>query len=259
PKFNSQELDRESGFYFFNARFYDPGIARFTSADTIIDGEFDTQGWNRFSYVKGNPIGAKDPTGHLTQLIPIAVRVGQSIAAAGMALCSSGTINCGDMIPSKADKPRDTSVSPNDAKQMEKTGLDPLNAKKGSQKSIGDGGNAGVSNKGNNTGNRKADFIVSPDGAIMHNSPGKVKDSLSKAGFPTKERDPNKKEGGTIFNIPEKKMDVRVMDGGKHHPPRVVTTKEGTNEWRNPNNGEKYPGNMKGNDQKERSHMYFQK
>ncbi|WP_324603286.1 RHS repeat-associated core domain-containing protein [Leptospira santarosai] len=65
PKYNSQELDRESGFYFYNARYYDPGIARFTSADTIIDGEFDTQGWNRFSYVKGNPIGAKDPTGHL--------------------------------------------------------------------------------------------------------------------------------------------------------------------------------------------------
>ncbi|WP_235596858.1 polymorphic toxin type 50 domain-containing protein, partial [Leptospira alstonii] len=68
PKFNSQELDRESGFFFFNARFYDPAIARFTSADTVIDGEFDTQGWNRFSFVKGNPIGAKDPTGHcLTQ------------------------------------------------------------------------------------------------------------------------------------------------------------------------------------------------
>ncbi|WP_428841592.1 RHS repeat domain-containing protein [Leptospira santarosai] len=64
PKYNSQELDRESGFYFYNARYYDPGIARFTSADTIIDGEFDTQGWNRFSYVKGNPIGAKDPSGH---------------------------------------------------------------------------------------------------------------------------------------------------------------------------------------------------
>nr|WP_276328260.1 RHS repeat-associated core domain-containing protein [Leptospira adleri] len=64
PKYNSQELDRESGFYFYNARYYDPGIARFTSADTVIDGEWDTQGWNRFSYVKGNPIGAKDPSGH---------------------------------------------------------------------------------------------------------------------------------------------------------------------------------------------------
>ncbi|WP_406600534.1 SpvB/TcaC N-terminal domain-containing protein [Leptospira sanjuanensis] len=64
PKYNSQELDRESGFYFYNARYYDPGIARFTSADTVIDGEYDTQGWNRFSYVKGNPIRYKDPTGH---------------------------------------------------------------------------------------------------------------------------------------------------------------------------------------------------
>ncbi|MDI7237873.1 RHS repeat-associated core domain-containing protein [Leptospira santarosai] len=162
PKYNSQELDRESGFYFYNARYYDPGIARFTSADTIIDGEFDTQGWNRFSYVKGNPIGAKDPTGHLGQLIPVAVRVGQGLAAAGMALCSSGKINCGDIVPNKADKPRDTSISPNDAKQIEKSGLDPLNAKKGSQKSIGedskngsnDGEKSGVSNKGNNSGNQ---------------------------------------------------------------------------------------------------------
>ncbi|WP_233431437.1 RHS repeat domain-containing protein, partial [Leptospira santarosai] len=250
PKYNSQELDRESGFYFYNARYYDPGIARFTSADTIIDGEFDTQGWNRFSYVKGNPIGAKDPSGHLGQLIPVAVRVGQGLAA-GMALCSSGKINCGDIVPNnpnKADKPRDTSISPNDAKQIEKSGLDPLNAKKGSQKSIGedskngsnDGGKSGVSNKGNNTGNKKADFIVSPDGAVMHNSPGKVKDSLSKAGFLTKERDPNKKESGTIFNIPDKRMDVRVMDGGPNHPPRVVTTRENKNMSVNPNTGENF-------------------
>ncbi|WP_244926571.1 RHS repeat-associated core domain-containing protein, partial [Leptospira wolffii] len=55
---------KESGFYFYNARHYDASIARFVSADTIIDGEFDTQGWNRFSYVKGNPISIKDPTGH---------------------------------------------------------------------------------------------------------------------------------------------------------------------------------------------------
>ena len=63
-KYNSQELDRETNYYFYNARYYDPEIARFTSADTVIDGEFTTQGWNRFMYVQGNPIGAKDPTGH---------------------------------------------------------------------------------------------------------------------------------------------------------------------------------------------------
>ncbi|WP_061261081.1 RHS repeat-associated core domain-containing protein, partial [Leptospira interrogans] len=67
PKFNSQELDRESGFYFYNARYYDPGIARFTSADTLIPDEYNSQAWNRFAYVYNNPIGAKDPTGHVPQ------------------------------------------------------------------------------------------------------------------------------------------------------------------------------------------------
>ncbi|UPY80937.1 RHS repeat-associated core domain-containing protein (plasmid) [Leptospira weilii] len=212
PKYNSQELDRESGFYFYNARFYDPGIARFTSADTIIDGEFDTQGWNRFSYVKGNPIGAKDPTGHLGQMIPLAVRVGQSIAAAGMALCSSGTINCGDMIPSKADKPRDTSVSPNDAKQMEKAGLDPLNAKKGSQKSIGGNGKngsdvgekSGVSNKGNNTGN----------GGINSKISSSYKDvSENRTRVPNRGTDVSKSEFET--NLRKNGWNEKLSDDGK--------------------------------------------
>ena len=64
PKYNSQELDKESGYYFYNARHYDPEIGRFVTADTVIDGELSTQGWNRFSYVHNNPIRYKDPTGH---------------------------------------------------------------------------------------------------------------------------------------------------------------------------------------------------
>lgn len=50
--------------YYFNARYYDPQIARFVTADNVIDGEGSTQGWNRFAYCKGNPIIYKDPTGH---------------------------------------------------------------------------------------------------------------------------------------------------------------------------------------------------
>ncbi|EPG83787.1 RHS repeat-associated core domain protein [Leptospira santarosai serovar Shermani str. 1342KT] len=86
PKYNSQELDRESGFYFYNARYYDPGIARFTSADTIIDGEWDTQGWNRFSYVKGNPIGAKDPSGHDTVIFLWGPKNSLDVGHAGIAV-----------------------------------------------------------------------------------------------------------------------------------------------------------------------------
>jgi RHS repeat-associated protein len=64
PKYNSQELDKESGYYFYNARHYDPEIGRFCTADNIVDGQYDTQGWNRYSYVRNNPVVYKDPTGH---------------------------------------------------------------------------------------------------------------------------------------------------------------------------------------------------
>jgi RHS repeat-associated protein len=63
-KYNSQELDKESGYYVYNARHYDPEIARFVTPDSVIDGELSTQGWNRYAYVHNNPIRYKDPTGH---------------------------------------------------------------------------------------------------------------------------------------------------------------------------------------------------
>ena len=73
PKFNSQELDKESGLYYFNARYYDGEIARFSSADLVIPDDIDTQSWNRFAYSFNNPILYKDPTGHLPAIIIAAV------------------------------------------------------------------------------------------------------------------------------------------------------------------------------------------
>jgi RHS repeat-associated protein len=64
PKYNSQELDRETSFYFYNARYYDPEIARFVTADNVVDGELSSVGWNRYAYVKGNPVVYKDPSGN---------------------------------------------------------------------------------------------------------------------------------------------------------------------------------------------------
>ncbi len=46
-----------------NGRVFDPVIGRFVSADPNIDGELNPQGWNRYSYVKNNPLSAWDPTG----------------------------------------------------------------------------------------------------------------------------------------------------------------------------------------------------
>jgi RHS repeat-associated protein len=64
PKYNSQEMDRETGYYFYNARHYDPEIGRFVTADTVVPDQYSTQSWNRFSYCRNNPIIYKDPTGH---------------------------------------------------------------------------------------------------------------------------------------------------------------------------------------------------
>jgi RHS repeat-associated protein len=63
--YTSQE-DDGTGLYYYQARFYDPEIARFAGADTIIDGVDQVAGYNRYMYCHGNPIIYNDPTGHIT-------------------------------------------------------------------------------------------------------------------------------------------------------------------------------------------------
>jgi RHS repeat-associated protein len=50
------------GLMYYNVRWYDPIIARFTQADTVEpDG---VQGYDRYAYVNNNPVRYNDPTGH---------------------------------------------------------------------------------------------------------------------------------------------------------------------------------------------------
>ena len=63
-KYTGQEQDGETGLYFYGARYYDPAIGRFISADTIIPGPSNPQAFNRYSYVLNNPLLYTDPSGH---------------------------------------------------------------------------------------------------------------------------------------------------------------------------------------------------
>ncbi|MBL8991955.1 MAG: RHS repeat-associated core domain-containing protein, partial [Spirochaetia bacterium] len=62
--FTGQELDSDTGLYYYGFRYFDANSGRFISSDTIIDGVFNTQGFNRYSYVKNNPLRYSDPSGH---------------------------------------------------------------------------------------------------------------------------------------------------------------------------------------------------
>ena len=65
-KYTGQEEDLETGLDYFNARYYDPALGRFISADIYVQSPFDPQALNRYSYVENNPIIYIDPTGHFT-------------------------------------------------------------------------------------------------------------------------------------------------------------------------------------------------
>ena len=51
------------GLMFYNARFYDPALGRFTSADSIVPG--GVQGYDRYAYANNDPVKYIDPSGHM--------------------------------------------------------------------------------------------------------------------------------------------------------------------------------------------------
>jgi RHS repeat-associated protein len=65
PKFTGQLRDTETTEDFFNARYYHGQQTRFLSPDPANAGAHpaDPQTWNAYAYVRGNPLGATDPSG----------------------------------------------------------------------------------------------------------------------------------------------------------------------------------------------------
>lgn len=63
-KYTGKELDSTTGLYYYEARYYDPTLGRFISADTIVPNPRDPQDLNRYTYVGNNPFRYTDPTGN---------------------------------------------------------------------------------------------------------------------------------------------------------------------------------------------------
>jgi len=62
--YTSQREVTGLGIYHYGARFYSPKLGRFLSADTIVPNAANPQDFNRYSYVRNNPLRYIDPTGH---------------------------------------------------------------------------------------------------------------------------------------------------------------------------------------------------
>jgi len=64
-RFTGQREEAGVGLYDYNARMYSPLLARFLSPDTLVPRPDDPQSFNRYSYVRNNPLTRVDPTGHI--------------------------------------------------------------------------------------------------------------------------------------------------------------------------------------------------
>ncbi|GIV84730.1 MAG: hypothetical protein KatS3mg052_1737 [Candidatus Roseilinea sp.] len=63
-RFTGQRLEGSVGLYDYNARYYSPLLARFLSPDSIVPNPANRQDFNRYAYVRNNPLRYTDPTGH---------------------------------------------------------------------------------------------------------------------------------------------------------------------------------------------------
>ncbi|WP_029782895.1 RHS repeat-associated core domain-containing protein, partial [Leptospira interrogans] len=64
-KFTGQIEDKETGLYYYKARYYEPTLGRFLQADSVVI-PTNVNGMNRYMYVDGNPVSYRDPSGHIS-------------------------------------------------------------------------------------------------------------------------------------------------------------------------------------------------
>jgi len=65
--YTGQRNEAGLGLMDYGARYYDPALGRFVSADTVVPNPGNPQDLNRYAYVRNNPLNYIDPTGHKLQ------------------------------------------------------------------------------------------------------------------------------------------------------------------------------------------------
>ena len=87
-RFTSKEYDEETGLYYYGARYYEPRLSRWMSADPagweLVDPDKNEHllisGLNWYSYTENNPIKYDDPSGGIPTVV-IGAAVGGAVGA----------------------------------------------------------------------------------------------------------------------------------------------------------------------------------
>lgn len=93
--FTGREWDKETGLYYYRARYYDPMEGRFISKDPIgFNG-----GINLYNYVQNNPVNFIDPTGLVTAIILSGGTDGNPFGHIALATTGAGIYSYGTADP----------------------------------------------------------------------------------------------------------------------------------------------------------------
>ena len=83
-RYRGYVYDTETGLYYLQSRYYNPGWGRFINADSQVSAGSDLIGMNLFAYCENNPCNYADPTGHFLSAIiaSVAAKIAAAIVAA---------------------------------------------------------------------------------------------------------------------------------------------------------------------------------
>lgn len=119
----------------------------------------------------------------------------------------------------------------------------------------GGAGPSGSNPTGTQTGTSGPDFIVTESGTAIPTNQTQMRQGFDEAGFPSRPAT-HTSESGTIHTVPtpDGPVDVRTMEGSKHHPKRAVFTEANTNSPVKPD-GSKFRNNEPKQQRRAESHV----